>query len=480
MEDEIPISKLHLEWFQKRKISLKTLLLGKVYSVERYEGGEHQISLEGKILAFPFIHDGKVVNIKYRAPGKRFYQSGGEKVFWNADAINDVDVQSGANPLVICEGEIDGLSFIEAEYPFVVSCPNGAPPTVSSRNINPDDDKAFSYIVKAWNELENVKSIIIATDNDDPGRCLAEELVRRLGRDRCKFVTYPEGCKDANDVLGKHGPKAVMQLLTQSKPYPVSGLYTLDDLPKEPDLDPKSIGWDDRLNLKAYYPAFMAVTGKANHGKSLWCNQLVANLAYMHGWPAAIASYEMRIRPFITRTLEGTYHSLGGSDPVDQWINQNFVFIAPNPNADTDNFDVEWLIARATTAVIRHGIRVLLVDPWNEIDHATKRNENNNDYTGRAIRLLKRFGQEHEVLVIVVAHPNKWAITNKTPENIDLYDISDTSHFANKADLGVTIYRIDGSNEGGAVVTKVRDQPDTGKNYSRMMLTYDSMRRIFV
>lgn len=482
MEDEEKINPIHLEWAIKRKISKKTLILTRTYSVEHLPNGEHNPSINGTVLAFPFVHRSKIVNTKYRAPGKQFTQTkGGEKVFWNADAIVDPDVQSGQNPLVITEGEIDALSFIEAGYPHVVSVPNGAPPPkkdYQQEPINPENDVAFSYLLRDWDDLKSIKCIIIATDNDEPGKQLAEELVRRLGRDRCKFVTYPEGCKDANDVLVKHNPEALLALLRHSKPYPVSGLYTLDDLPPEPELAPVSTGWG-RLDLKVFYPAFMVITGKAGSGKSTWANQLVGQLAYMHEWPVAIASFEMRIRPFITRTLQATFHHMGGRGNADQWINGNFVFIAPEPNDETDNFDVEWLIERAITAVVRHGIRILLIDPWNEIDHATKRTENNNDYTGRAIRALKRFGREHEVLVIVVAHPNKWAVTNKEPDKINLYDISDTSHFANKADLGVTVARVGESLESNVIVTKVRYEPDTGRKGSNMFISYSIEDRHF-
>jgi len=480
MGENLPLNPKHLEWFKNRGIQEKTLQLTGIYSVKRLPNGDHEPSNEGSILAFPFIHRKQIIRVKYRGPQKRFYQSkGGDKVFWNGDVILDPDVQSGSNDLVITEGEIDALSFIEAGYPFVVSVPTGAPATVHNEDeIDPAKDVAFSYLFKVWDDLKAVKSIIIASDNDEPGHCLAEELVRRLGRMRCKFVTYPEGCKDANDVLVKHGPKATIQLLTQAKPYPVSGLYTLYDLPPEPELRPLSTGWD-RLDLKVYYPAFMAITGKAGSGKSTWANQMVAQLAYLHNWPVAIASYEMRIKPFITRTLEATYHMLGGAGSATQWMNDYFAFIAPEPSSDTDTFDVDWLIERAITAVIRHGIRVLLIDPWNEIDHAAKRNENGNDYTGRAIRALKRFGREHEVLVIVVAHPNKWAVSNKEPEKINLYDISDTSHFANKADLGVTVARVGESNESNVIVTKVRYEPDTGRKGSMMMITYDPIARTF-
>ena len=463
------ISPEHLEWFKSRGISKETLRLGRIYSAKLLPSGEHEASFEGRILAFPFVHCNKVVNIKYRGPNKSFYQSGGgEKVFWNCDCISDSSVQDGTNPLVITEGEIDALSFIEAGYPFVVSVPNGAPAPhkgAPRRPIDPENDVGFSYLLKAWDSLKVVKSIVIATDNDEPGKNLGEELVRRLGRARCKFVTYPDGCKDANDVLVKCGKNDTMRLIADAKPYPVSGLYTYYDLPPQPQLRPVTSGWfrlDELLLL--HVPGFMVITGKSNHGKSLWANQLVAQLAHYHGWPVAIASYEMRLDPFVTGTLKAAYKMAGGELDSGDWINNNFCFIAPKSSEEEDDAnDIEWLLERARTAVIRHGIRVLLIDPWNEIDHTLDKGETVTDYTSRAIRKLKRFAMENEVLVIVVAHPAKGPAQSKSAERIDLYDIADTAHFSNKADWGVCVARIEGSNESQITVCKVRNEPVCGR-----------------
>ncbi|REB27992.1 AAA family ATPase, partial [Staphylococcus pseudintermedius] len=115
----------------------------------------------------------------------------------------------------------------------------------------------------------------------------------------------------------------------------------------------------------------------------------------------------------------------------------------PEPGGDNDTFDIDWLIDKAIAAVGRHGNRGLVIDPWNEVEHAMPKGENVNEYTGRAIRALKRFGREFECIVIVVAHPNKRA-SEKAPEDVSLYDISDTSHFANKADFGVVVARVGG------------------------------------
>lgn len=457
-----------VKWFEGRRISEKTLRISRVYSGRHLpNGGSFRVepSQEGEVIVFPFIVGGKTVNEKYRAAQKKFYQSGGQKVFWNADIISHPDVQSGKFNLVITEGEIDALSLMEAGYPYVVSVPNGAPPPRDGDFTISEDDTAFSYIRASWELLKPLKRIILAADADPPGKRLKRELALRLGEARCLQVNYPEGCKDANDVLQQFGVEATLRLITESTPYPISGLYTVANLPPEPPLEPLSTGWG-RLDefLMIYRPALMVVTGIANSGKSTWVNQLAAHLAILYGWNIAIASFEMMVRPFITDALSAVHLELVPGGNPDQWLFDHFSFIIPKADDDDVNgFDIDWLIERATAASVRFGIKALIIDPWNQIDHCFAKGESHTEYVNRAIRALKRFGRDHGILVIIVAHPKKEAAERKKPEEITLYDISDSQHFSNAADLGVVIARLPGSFETNVFVTKVRYQPITGK-----------------
>ena len=82
--------------------------------------------------------------------------------------------------------------------------------------------------------------IVLATDNDEPGQALAEELARRLGRERCLLVRWPQGAesvaqadghrspgylKDANEVLVNGGAEALRECVANADPYPIRGLF---------------------------------------------------------------------------------------------------------------------------------------------------------------------------------------------------------------------------------------------------------------
>src|SRR4051812_38283242 len=269
-DDETTVNPSILKWFEDRGISFETVLRTGIYSGKHHRVGD---SFEvrpdplGNVIVYPYQRHGQTVNEKYRAAPKKFYQKpNGQKIFWNADILDDPSLHNGSNALVIVEGENDALALIEAGYPFVVSVPDGAPPARKGPldDIDPEHDSKFSYIFDAWEDLVRVKQIIIAVDADEPGNRLAEELVRRLGKVRCRFVTLPPECKDINEVLVDYGAQTVLELLRDARPYPVSGLYTLNTLPPEPDLEPMSTGWGrmDHL-IRLFYPSLLVVTGTA-------------------------------------------------------------------------------------------------------------------------------------------------------------------------------------------------------------------------
>jgi twinkle protein len=61
----------------------------------------------------------------------------------------------------------------------------------------------------------------LALDNDKSGQAMSEEIARRVGKDRCWKIEYPEDCKDANEVLIKHGAEKLDEIsLRHPVPYP--------------------------------------------------------------------------------------------------------------------------------------------------------------------------------------------------------------------------------------------------------------------
>ena len=172
-----------IAWFENdRKISNNTLLrLGVTEAIEWMP----QPNKEMTCICFNYYRDEQLVNIKFRDAAKGFKMAGGsELIFYNLDAIK------GENSCVIVEGEIDCLSFHECGIYNVVSVPNGA----SKGN------QKLEYLDNCWKYFEGMEKIILAVDGDEAGTSLKNELSRRLGKEKCFTVEYPEGCKDTNET----------------------------------------------------------------------------------------------------------------------------------------------------------------------------------------------------------------------------------------------------------------------------------------
>ncbi|XP_022142549.1 primase homolog protein isoform X2 [Momordica charantia] len=182
-------------YFSKRMIPQETLERNFVMQIAGRQG----------VIAFTYRQNGQLLGCKYRTLDKRFWQEKGtEKLLYGIDDINDAD------EVIIVEGEMDKLSVEEAGFLNCISVPGGAPRKVSTDSVLPS--------------IEKVSHIILATDSDEPGQALAEELARRLGKHRCWRVDWPykddfNRFKDANEILVHLGPDALKRALKNAKSY---------------------------------------------------------------------------------------------------------------------------------------------------------------------------------------------------------------------------------------------------------------------
>ena len=401
-------------------------------------------------LCLPYRLGGELVNRKYRLTSEKRHEmdKGGRLCLWNAEAL------SGApSEVIITEGEFDAMAAIRCGFERTVSVPNGAPATAMD---DPANSNRYAFLWESRADLELVKSFVLATDADKPGQLLAADLAAILGPERCKFVTYPEGCKDLNDVLIQKGQEALTQVIAQAKPYPVKGLYRLNDFPEEVEVRSMQTGipaLDEYMSVAL--GTLTVFTGFSNMGKSTVINTILAH-AISKNVRVCVASFETLPRPILERSL--TMAIAGGGDYAPTEARQmldTHLSIISNSMDDESDIDLEYYLDLLRVAVERDGARIIVLDPWNELEHKRRRDETETDYIGRAIRALKHFARRHNVALWVVAHPTK---PQKGFNGIpSLYDISGSANWANKADYGVVYHRPDKTQNAGSVsVVKVR------------------------
>ena len=440
------LSPKHVEILEARGLDVELLVR---HGVDSFE--DHGFS--GVVI--PFHEAGQVVNHKRRTieGEKRFFQDkDAKKVFCNADVISDASLHG--QPLIITEGEFDMFSAIQAGFARTVSVPDGAP----AEQVGEKDSAKYSYIdtaPAALMDTEATPQIILAVDNDGPGTNLMHDLALRLGKARCKWIRYPKGCKDLNDALKAYGVRGVTAALATAQWYAVPNVYKMSELPPLPEnrahrMRMPVIGDHYRLRLGD----FVAVTGIPGHGKSTWINEICCQMAQAYAWPAVFASFEQRPQTDHRRALRTWFNrkkvihqTKAELAAADAWIEEMFSFIVPG---EDDDVSLKWVLEKAAVGVVRHGARIVVVDPYNEMDHIRPPDMSLTEYTGFAIKQFRKFAQKYRVHMIVAAHPTKLKKLDSGEYGIpSLYDISDSAHWYNKTEIGMVVHR---SAEKGTII----------------------------
>ncbi len=445
-----------LDWFLKRGISKATVIR---FGITESSEWMPQEGKEMNTINFNYLRDSKLVNVKFRDAKKNFkLVKDAELVFYNLDSLLE------SEEAIICEGEIDCLSFHEAGLYHTVSVPNGA----SKGN------QKLDYLDNCWKYFEGKKKIIIATDKDEPGIALREELARRLGKERCFIFQYPDECKDANDVLTKGGADVLKKCMDYIIEYPIEGIKSIQDLNDNIDLIYKNgypkgnkIGYNTLDSLITWRTGELtAVTGIPGSGKSEFVDQVMIKLSVLHDWKWAVFSAENQPEELHFAKLSEKYIGKPFYKRSEEWkmnheelsnakflINDHFYFI----NIDEKNVTLDGLLEKARELVLRKGVNAFLLDPWNYIEHKIPMGFTETQYISEALTKIARFSKVNNIHIIVVAHPTKIRKGDDGKYMVaTMYDIAGSAHWFNKIDNGMSVYR---DFESGAVdvhIQKIR------------------------
>jgi len=432
-----PMSDKQVDWLSSRGISKETADkcgLGSGSMWIRAHGEERPC------VGFPYTHLDGSFAIKWRTGGKKFTQTGSASELWRIQEFSGGD-------LIICEGEMDALAYQEAGI-FAVSVPNGAPSRASTGTAS----KKYEYLFAARDQIKRADRVLIATDQDEPGRILAEEIVRRLGRGKCWVVNYPDDCKDPNDVLMTHGPEALASTAVQATPWPVKGIRDAKEF-RAGALSLYHNGMDRGIsvgieNLDSLYRAnpqtLTVITGIPGSGKSSFLTWLSVNLASRHGWGSVIMSAEtpteIHVLQMAAAYMSKPFHGPYKMDEEEllvalDWVEQNFAFL------DESDTSIQSVLDRAAISIMRTGARILQVDPYNFLTTGDSAEEGVLQINKLLVG-LKSFAVEHDCAVWLVAHPTKMYRgqdgTTPTPGG---YDISGSAAFFNVPDAGISLSR---------------------------------------
>jgi twinkle protein len=423
----------------KRKISRETLISCEIKAAKRQlkdkESGEYINTL---CLAFPYYQAGILKMIKYRDPQKNFsIEKGSKLILYGLDWVKDT------KEMVIVEGEFDRLSYFTVGITNVVSVPNGV--TMSQEElkyyqetgqINTQSSLNLKYIDDAWPWFENKEKIYIATDADGPGLKLREELIRRIGKDRCaivdfsKYLTPDENkpCKDANDVLMHLGSEVLRKTIGDAREFEIDDVVTIDDV-QEDLMNQYRYGL--KKGLSTGYPAldahftwrmghFIIINGFPGMGKTSAVLNLLMLTAILYDWKWGIYSpenypvsdvYRMLMELIAGKSFDKDVKNrmnLVQYEIAIDFIREHFKVVdkkedKENPG-DSQAYSPKELRLLQIKMIKKYGLHGFFKDPWNALYH-THHGETLDEYLERELSEEQKLSTRYRCLNLVAVHP---------------------------------------------------------------------------
>ena len=436
------------EYFQRRKISPKTI----DYADVRQDA-------EGNTVFNYYDTNDVLTMVKYR-PSRKVRK--GENKCWCQKGADTTPLLFNMNrinttvPLLICEGEPDCLSAIEAGFTNAVSVPLG------STN--------FHWIEENWDFLEQFDSIIICSDNDEAGLKMQKECIYRLGSWRTKVVEIPQffvaegttqkvAVNDLNEVLYYFGKEKVMEIILDAKDSPVPGVVDFADI-EDIDLDaldgiPTGLPNLDRYLMKLFYGTLNIVTGINGSGKSSFLNQVICQ-CLDRGENAYLFSGEL---PNF-QAKNWLNFIFAGQRNVKECQYNDSVFYKVTPEAkraisefyrgrlyirqDGESNKATDLLKSMEDSVRKYGTKLLILDNLTAINLESN---DNNKYDKQAdfIMDLIAFAVKFNVVVVLVVHPHKIDMMRR----LSKMDVQGISAIIDLAHRIISLYRVQESDRQG-------------------------------
>lgn len=367
------------------------------------------------VLAFPYYRDNQVIHMKYRSvTEKKFWASAGtEPALFGWQAFPD-----DSRSVVICEGEMDCLALSQYGFP-ALSVPYGA-----------GTGAKLDWIDTEYERLEAFDEIYLCMDNDAAGQDSLPEMVRRLGRDRCRIVSLP--CKDANECI-KKGIQSLDEYFREARYCDPEGLCPASDylagaisIVMQTSVQDRGIAlpWCDKMIFR---PGELTIwSGVNGHGKSSLLNHL--SIEWLRtGETILYCSHEMspeRLMAQMVRQASGDRaYSADRIERMGHAIFSGLYLYTGKKDR----------MGALRYAVQRYGTRHIVID---NLTRLTK----TDDYSGQQalVQELSDLKDEMKIHIHLVTHARKGESEATRP---DKFDVRGAGAITDIADNVITIHR---------------------------------------
>lgn len=404
------------------------------------------------VLVFPFYDSNDILTfVKYRkidfdkAKGdrnKEWCEKNCRPILFGMNHIN-----SENKTLVMTEGQIDSLSCAEAGIENAVSVPTGA--------------KGFSWIPYCWDFLGQFETLIIFGDHEHDQITLLDEMARRF-HGTVKHVRprdYLE-CKDANEILVKHGKEAVMTAVRQAVPVANPYIRKLSDVQRVDlsQLERISTGFStlDKMLGGFYFGQLIILTGQRGEGKSTLASEF-GTRAIEASYPVMFYSGELEdwyFRDWIDRQIAGNKYIVSSTSEygatnysikeryiqlISEWYDEMAYIYNRNAIQDGET-EGDTIVRTMESAIKQYGCRMLVID---NLMTAMSDDLNSDLYRQQSnfVKTLARMAKDFNVLVLLIVHPRK------TSQSIMNDDVAGSANITNLADVVISYSRPDNEEE---------------------------------
>ena len=405
------------EWLQGRGLRDSTIDAFKVAEQLR----------DGKAYAvFPYMRDGELVNFKLRNPDEKkdMQQAGGAEpcLFgWHL-------IDPKARTVAITEGELDAMSLHQCGVPAL---------SVNAGAGN------HQWIESDWLRLERFSEILVFFDNDEAGNKGAQEVIHRLGVERCKRVVIP--AKDANQWL-MDGAEGVdfEHAISDAKPQDPDELRQASDFigrvksmfyPAQDAARDPCLRLDKDLDWFEFRPGETTIwTGINGHGKSLALSQVQLGLM-QQGQRVVVFSGEMtperQLKRMVKQATGLDRPTPGYIDAVGAWLSDRLWLFNVVGSSGLDR-----LLQVFAYANKRYGATQFVIDSLMMTD-VPEDGPGSLTAQKEAMRRICDFAKRHGSHMHLVAHPRKGRDESNAPGKLD---VAGSSKITDAADNVFTVW----------------------------------------
>lgn len=203
-----------------------------------------------------------------------------------------------------------------------------------------------------------------------------------------------------------------------------------------------TIGLDSVDDIFRLDTGMVAVwTGIPGSGKSEFVDFACIRLNRKYGIKTAYYSpenspIEMHIEKLVSKLTNRNFDDLTDEETITNttYINENFYFMNFNKVSTLDD-----ILKQAEELVLEKDVKVVVIDPYNKIDHQYDKHLTETQYISKVMDRLQLFAKKYNVLVNLVVHPRTQQTTDVN--NINMYSINGSANFANKSDYIIVVHR---------------------------------------